>query len=92
MNNDSQVIVSKKERLHWLDYSKTIGMYLVVLGHVKDNTLLLKGIIYSFHMPLFFFLSGFLHKLRIGGGGGKLIVLYISQQDIRGHTCGICIC
>ena len=61
MNNDSQVIVSKKERLHWLDYSKTIGMYLVVLGHVKDNTLLLKGII-------FFFLSGFLHKLRIGGG------------------------
>ena len=69
MNNDSQVIVSKKERLHWLDYSKTIGMYLVVLGHVKDNTLLLKGIIYSFHMPLFFFLSGFLHKLRIGGGG-----------------------
>lgn len=28
MNNDSQVIVSKKERLHWLDYSKTIGMYL----------------------------------------------------------------
>lgn len=43
MNNDSQVIVSKKERLHWLDYSKTIGMYLVVLGHVKDNTLLFKG-------------------------------------------------
>lgn len=73
MNNDSQVIVSKKERLHWLDYSKTIGMYLVVLGHVKDNTLLLKGIIYSFHMPFFFFLSGFLHKLRIGGGGGEVL-------------------
>lgn len=69
MNTVSQIIVSsKKERLHWLDYSKTIGMYLVVLGHViKDNTQLLKGIIYSFHMPLFFFLSGFLHKLRIGG-------------------------
>ena len=47
-------------------------MYLVVLGHVKDNTLLLKGIIYSFHMPFFFFLSGFLHKLRIGGGGEVL--------------------
>ena len=28
MNNDSQVIVSKKERLHWLDYSKTIGIPL----------------------------------------------------------------
>lgn len=46
MNNDSQVIVSKKERLHWLDYSKTIGMYLVVLGHVKDNTLLLLSLIH----------------------------------------------
>ena len=80
MNNDSQVIVSKKERLHWLDYSKTIGMYLVVLGHVKDNTLLLKGIIYSFHMPLFFFLSGFLHKLRIGGG--KFCVSLVKQLVI----------
>lgn len=68
MNNDSQIIASKKERLHWLDYSKTIGMYLVILGHIKGNALLLKWIIYSFHMPLFFFLSGFLHKLRIGGG------------------------
>lgn len=68
MNNGNQIVTSKKERLHWLDYSKTIGMYWVVLGHVfKDNTQLLKDIIYSFHMPLFFFLSGFLHKLRIGG-------------------------
>ena len=66
MNNDGQIIASAKKRLHWLDYSKTIGMYLVILGHVKNNTLLLKSIIYSFHMPLFFFLSGFLHK-RIGG-------------------------
>ena len=79
MNNDSQVIVSKKERLHWLDYSKTIGMYLVVLGHVKDNTLLLKGIIYSFHMPLFFFLSGFLHKLS---WGGKFCVSLVKQLVI----------
>ena len=51
MNNDSQVIVSKKERLHWLDYSKTIGMYLVVLGHVKDNTLLLNCLLYTSPSP-----------------------------------------
>ena len=29
MNNDGQIIASAKKRLHWLDYSKTIGMYLV---------------------------------------------------------------
>lgn len=69
MNNRNQIVTSKKERLHWLDYSKTIGMYLVVLGHVlKDNAQLFKVVIYSFHMPLFFFLSGFLYKLKIGGG------------------------
>lgn len=79
MNNDGQIIASAKKRLHWLDYSKTIGMYLVILGHVKNNTLLLKSIIYSFHMPLFFFLSGFLHK-RIGGG--KFCTLLVKQLVI----------
>ena len=76
MNNRNQIVTSKKERLHWLDYSKTIGMYLVVLGHVlKDNAQLFKVVIYSFHMPLFFFLSGFLHKLKIGRGKYFLSIL-----------------
>lgn len=57
-------------RQYWVDYAKAIGIFLVVYGHVLrglanaglplDNTLyhLVDGVIYSFHMPLFFFISG----------------------------------
>lgn len=50
-----------KDRIIWIDYAKFIGIYLVVLGHLPINV---KSIIfiYSFHMPLFFFLSGYLYK------------------------------
>jgi acyltransferase len=49
-------------RIEWVDVSKGIGIILVVLGHIY-----LTGqghkYIYSFHMPLFFFLSGYTFNL-----------------------------
>jgi fucose 4-O-acetylase-like acetyltransferase len=54
----------------WVDYAKAIGIILVVYGHVArgifsaglkiDQSMyeLVDSVIYSFHMPLFFFLSG----------------------------------
>ena len=47
------------KRLDYLDYSKGIAIILVVLGHIcsKGN---IKTYIYSFHMPLFFIISGYL--------------------------------
>ncbi|WP_295454179.1 acyltransferase [uncultured Thiodictyon sp.] len=65
----------------WVDYAKAIGIVLVVYGHVArgvfnagipmDGPLyrLVDSILYSFHMPLFFFLSGlfFFHSLRRRG-------------------------
>ena len=59
-----------RERLHWVDYTKGIGIFLVVVGHVLRgllNSSILKPSpwlsfvdqwIYAFHMPLFFFISG----------------------------------
>src|SRR5690606_15822455 len=59
-----------QERNAWVDYAKAIGIILVVYGHVargvfnaglpmeESSYLLVDSIIYSFHMPLFFFLSG----------------------------------
>lgn len=46
-----------KERVFWIDNTKAIGIWLVILGHLQipDE---FKVIIYSFHMPLFFILSG----------------------------------
>ena len=50
-------IISSK-RLNYLDYAKGIGILLVVLGHIYNNNT--KLWIYSFHMPLFFIISGYL--------------------------------
>lgn len=47
-----------KRRLNYLDYAKGIGILLVVLGHIYNNSV--KLWIYSFHMPLFFIISGYL--------------------------------
>lgn len=46
-----------------IDYLKAIGIVLVVIGHctVRDFALL----IYTFHMPLFFWLSGYLFSRRL---------------------------
>lgn len=49
----------KNERSDLIDIVKGIGIFLVVLGH--QNTVLTQEI-YSFHMPLFFFISGIFHK------------------------------
>lgn len=46
----------------WVDWAKTIGIFLVILGHggLVDETI--RQFIYSFHMPLFFMISGLLYK------------------------------
>ena len=63
-----------KSRLAYIDIARGIGIMLVVLGHtlaeanyhVQNSTVLFLGqLIYSFHMPLFFFLSGMFFKPEI---------------------------
>ena len=49
----------EKARLTWIDNAKGIGIILVVLGHTYGIPWQLHHIIYSFHMPLFFLLSGY---------------------------------
>jgi fucose 4-O-acetylase-like acetyltransferase len=62
--------MSPIQRLEWVDYAKAIGIILVVYGHVArglfsagiivDSPIYhyVDSVIYTFHMPLFFFLSG----------------------------------
>ena len=62
--NQRYVLVARDEtmdkgRIAYIDLAKFVGIFCMVLCHAgMHNTL--TGIIYSFHMPLFFFLSGFL--------------------------------
>ena len=48
-------------RIRWVDIAKGIGIFLVVLGHcqITENVLTL---ITTFHMPLFFFLAGYVFR------------------------------
>ena len=48
-----------QKRTEWIDFLKGLGISLVVLGHNSIPPKIF-GWIYSFHMPLFFFISGFL--------------------------------
>ena len=61
------VIISSVMRLAWIDKAKGVGMLLVILGHMHyPHSDLVSKFIFAFHMPLFFFLSGFLHKNNFG--------------------------
>lgn len=52
--------MSNIKRLNYLDYIKGVGILLVVLGHIYDVSHPVRIWIYSFHMPLFFIISGIL--------------------------------
>lgn len=55
VNNE---IKSTKKRLEWVDIAKGIAVILMVVGHeVKNQSII--ALIFSFHMPLFFILSGY---------------------------------
>jgi fucose 4-O-acetylase-like acetyltransferase len=49
------------KRILWIDATKVIGIWLVVLGHMNLPEYVVSPI-FSFHMALFFFISGFLEK------------------------------
>ncbi|WP_335455023.1 acyltransferase family protein [Neobacillus niacini] len=54
---------SMANRITWIDACKGIGIFLVIIGHTTlVSTPRLH--IYSFHMPMFFFLSGFLFSSK----------------------------
>lgn len=49
----------KEERLEYIDIAKGIAILLVVVGHTVRrgdpvNEDIVRGLIFSFHMPLFF--------------------------------------
>jgi fucose 4-O-acetylase-like acetyltransferase len=48
-----------KKRIGWIDISKGIAIILVLLGHSIPSSDPTWQIVYSFHMPLFFFLAGY---------------------------------
>jgi len=79
-------VAINQHRIDWVDTAKGIGIVLVVYGHVargvfnaglygdKVSFNLVDNIIYSFHMPLFFFLSGLFFVSSFNKRGSRLIL------------------
>lgn len=75
-----------QERDVWVDYAKALGIVLVVFGHVARGLhdagipvneplfTLVDSVVYSFHMPLFFFLSGLFFYNSFGKRGALGLV------------------
>lgn len=66
------------KRIEYIDIARGMAMLLVILGHCFTSVdATLNKFILSFHMPLFFFLSGFTCNrleskcLNLLMGGGK---------------------
>lgn len=96
---------SQNDYYNWIDVAKFVGLYLMVLGHglVPERNI---QFIYSFHMPLFFVLSGLLFKNRglstsIRKGIRTLIIPYfllnaigllydVVEKHLVGKTLSLC--
>lgn len=50
----------KMKRIIWIDWAKVILIYLMVVGHLFPADMLYR-LIYAFHMPAFFIVSGYLY-------------------------------
>ncbi|MFC3440977.1 acyltransferase family protein [Sphingobium rhizovicinum] len=88
-------------RLDWVDVARGIGIVAVVVGHVWTRGPL-RDAMYSFHMPLFFLLSGMLSRPHPAGAFTRrqlvsqmrpyaafLILLIVADQIIeraKGHV------
>ena len=49
----------KKQRLVWVDLAKAFVIILMIIGHVVPFKSTLYVLIFSFHMPFFFIISGY---------------------------------
>lgn len=58
-------------RYDWIDSLKGMAIILVVIGHINNVSNELNQYIYSFHMPLFFFISGYLFNFEKYADIGK---------------------
>ena len=52
-----------KKRILWVDIAKALAILSVPISHTLNLDMTIRGMIFSFHMPLFFILSGYTTKL-----------------------------
>lgn len=67
---DKKIKIFSPKRLYWIDNAKALGIIAVFYGHIIEKVFLTSNsvaylqfkLVYSFHMPLFFILAGYVAK------------------------------
>lgn len=54
---------NRQSYMQWVDYAKAVGIFAIVLSHALEECAVQKYL-YTFHVPLFFFLSGAVFRVR----------------------------
>ncbi len=62
MHNITAIRSKAAQRVEWVDAAKGVGILAVIAGHVWWQPGDVHHMIYAFHMPLFFLLSGYMVK------------------------------
>ena len=79
-------------RIDFIDNMKALGILLVIIGHLPflliDSLVIL---IYSFHMPLFFFISGFLIGDKLSMFSPKKFIRYCLSGYIMPYIIFFCL-
>ena len=52
----------EKERIEWVDILKFLGIFAIYLGHLGSIPNNIRNFVFNYHVPLFFFISGFFNK------------------------------
>lgn len=60
---ENVIIAEQNNRIDWIDMAKGYGILFVILGHLDEGDIVGTWI-YTFHMPLFFFLSGYVFSTK----------------------------
>lgn len=81
--------MSTRQRDNSLDIAKAIGILLMILGHTTYSQHFLRQFIFSFHMPLFFLIGGYLYRPK--GIKDSLKKDFIRLITPYFATCGVII-
>lgn len=68
-------------RIHWIDIAKAFGIIAVIYGHTLTSDSY-RYLLYAFHIPLFFYISGLVHHYKRSQGVLDLLISSIKNNLI----------
>lgn len=70
-------------RYDWIDNTKCIAIFLVVFGHFSGVPDSIINLVYSFHLPVFIIITGFLLEVKFNSQpNSKVSILYIQISNL----------